>query len=170
MFETKVPYPQVLQRLLAALRLPVTLNGMQTAAKIIKSREVVNTRHENGYVDEDQIIKIEQKVVGKYPALKELVQDFIDEGCGYSTLCRWLNDFLEDTDFLAGNRPWIIDDIIPVKCASNKFDFGVMIVGVSGYTIYEHKAGSDIPFIPGQSVIATYKTAFEAALDGWKVD
>ncbi len=160
--KTKVPYPQVIRRSLEALKLTATLNGVRQAASILKSREAVKLRIGSGEyahcIDEDQIdAHIADKVLQKYPQLQPVIDDFREEGCGYGTLCLWLNDFLEDVGWLAGNRPWVAE-YLPVK---NFQSTGVLALTDAGYVVYEHGPEKEV---------CRYSTAFEAVLDGWKVD
>jgi len=181
---TKVPYPQVIRRLLEALDLPINLQGCQKAAELLKSHTAVEIRlseseairqfgsdiYTGCYNDRRINAEIAVDVLTRLPSLVPLVEDFRNEDSDYSSLCAWLNRFIEDVAWLAGNRKWPVDFCITVKrSVAGKFQGGVLRFEGSTYIV----RGRDSSTMIGREtdeVLGRYRGAFAVALDGWSVD
>lgn len=172
---TKVPYPQVIRCLLELLELPIDIQGCRRAAEILRSREAVMIRlgpeagEYAGCYDEERVDKeIGDSVLQQYPQLNPLVQDFLDEGASYCSLCGWLNDFTESVAWLAGDRRLPSNKFVFVKRShQGQCQCGIMFWLEDRYRIQNR---SDEHPGPTEEILGIYPTAFEAALDGWRVD
>ncbi len=160
---TKVPYPQVIKRVLEAINCPLTISGCYEAAAILRSREAdairITSGEFEGCWDSERInSEIADQVLLQYPQLLPIIKDFRDEGSDFCSLCGWLNHFIESVAWLTGNRPWIFCDMIPVK-RGPKLCCGMLNVVNSKYFVCSDGKLQKV-----------YDSALEMAFDGWTVD
>jgi hypothetical protein len=155
-------YPQVICELLQLLNCSLDLAGCRQAAEMIRSREATQILIKDGFFagcfDGEEIDRqIGNAVLQQYPQLVPLVASLKEEGSGFYGIASWLNDFVESVAFLSGNRPLPTKNFSFVK---GEKGFGVLIFEEGYYHI--RSRDSDETW--------SYSTAFEMALDGWRID
>ena len=111
---------------------------------------------------ESAMEQIGNKVLEKWPKLSVVLNQWVDEGCSYGSLCGLFVDFLESVAWLAGNRAVPMPSLfyqhplaIPVKRIPT-MDFGFLV----DKTIEDR----------GGNRQWKYDDYFQMAIDGWRVD
>lgn len=165
-------YPKILAHVADVLGFDSTLDGFRKMAKAMRVQEVEaetykipKGRYAGCYDDEKIDAKIATEVLKQFPALILVLQHENDH---YSTLCGWLDGFLEDVAYLNGDRPLpegLPDSMMPVKRAGltkagdKNENHGMM--HMDHCIIFSHQTHKQI---------AKYDNLFEMALDGWRID
>lgn len=149
---TTIHYPIVIRELLEALDCSIDLEGCNKSFHLLRVYDLgINDELDNEIADH---------ALSSKPKLVPLVERFRDEGGDFSTLCYWLEGFIEDASWLTGNRPWPVCEGIFVKNIDGR-RFGTITLkeGVGRIVSRDDK-----------NISWSYPTAFDALLDGWKVD
>jgi hypothetical protein len=163
-----ISYPQVIGELLRLLNCTLDIAGCHQAAKMICSQEVEKIRIKEGpckgcYDGKEIDRQIGNAVLRQYPQLQPMVDQYIDECEGFYGIAVQLNDFIEVVAYLSGNRSLPTDDYSFVK---GEKGYGmIMFKEEGGCYIIRSRTNEASPI-----ETRTYQTAFEMAMDGWRID